>query len=112
LEEFTAHLKKILEIYIPENNKIVNTSQKASAAMLEAIQLMTLPENKLNTNIAIRLNQCVYNVIKYGNKEQLQILAESIKNNKKNSSSFFSKLWENFASLVEVPLTLQKEKTN
>ena len=101
IEEFIEHLKSILKAYCLENNKVISVTQKASSAMLEAIQLMSLPENKLNANVAIKLNQCVYNVIKYGNKEQLQILAEAIKNHKKSTTSFFCKLWDSFASLVE-----------
>ena len=95
-EEFAEHLKKILNSYCVENNQVVNTAQKASYSMLEAIQLMALPEEKLNAATAIKLNQCVYNVTKYGDKEQLQILTEAIKTHKKNASSFFCKLWETF----------------
>lgn len=97
-EEFAEHLRKILNSYCIENNQVVNTSQKASYSMLEAIQLMSLPEDKLTASAAIKLNQCVYNVTKYGDKEQLQILTEAIKVHKKNASSFFCKLWETFLS--------------
>ena len=96
VEEFAEHLKKILSSYCVESNQLINTAQKASYSMLEAIQLMSLPEEKLNAATAIKLNQCVYNVTKYGDKEQLQILTEAIKTHKKNASSFFCKLWETF----------------
>jgi len=97
-EEFAEHLKKILNSYCVENNQVVNTAQKASYSMLEAIQLMALPEEKLNAATAIKLNQCVYNVTKYGDKEQLQILTEAIKAHKQRATIFFCKLWENFVA--------------
>lgn len=104
-EEFAEHLRKILNSYCVENNQIVNAAQKASYSMLEAIQLMTLPEEKLNAATAIKLNQCVYNVTKYGDKEQLQILTEAIKTHKKNASSFFCKLWETFLASLNTSST-------
>ena len=98
IEEFVEYLKKILTSYGIENNQIINTKQKASQAMLEAIQLMALPEDKLDASTAIKLNQCVYNITKYGDKEQLQILTEAIKAHKQRATIFFCKLWENFVA--------------
>jgi len=98
IEEFIEHIKKLLDSYCIENNQIINVKQKASQAMLEAIQLMSLPEDKLNASTAIKLNQCVYNVTKYGDKEQLQILTEAIKAHKQRATVFFCKLWENFVA--------------
>jgi len=100
-EEFVEYLKKLLTPYCLDNNQLVNTKQKASAAMLEAIQLMALPEHKLNADIAIKLNQHVHTVTKYGDKEQLQILSEAIKTHKKKATSFFCKLWDNFLASID-----------
>ncbi len=58
LEEFRNHLKDFLKGFYLENQKVVNSNQKASRIIVESIQLLCSPLNektcnKLKTNIML-----------------------------------------------------------
>lgn len=90
-DEFLRHLKSIMSEYCIEDGKVIHTSKAASRAMIEAIQLVTLPEHQFTLEILEKLNKCINLVAKYGSMEHITLLNSAIKKNKKNITYFFAK---------------------
>jgi hypothetical protein len=75
LDEFREHIKGTLRNYTLKDNEVVNSTQHASRAIVESIQLLNMPYNeknsqKLKTNIAL-LRQL-------GSEEELNTLSTAL----------------------------------
>lgn len=89
--EFLRHLKSTINEYCVEDGNVIHVDRAASRAMIEAIQLVTLPEHKFTLEILEKLNKCINLVAKYGSMEHIALLNNAIKKNKKNITYFFAK---------------------
>src|SRR3990167_11150167 len=58
VKNFAHYLKNFLSNYDIEGQHVIHRSQKASRALLEAIQLLTLPREKLTPEISEKLSEC------------------------------------------------------
>jgi len=101
IDEFCQHLKSILEDYQIENNQVVHTSQKASRAMVEAIQLMNLPNSRLNPTIAHKLDLCGQIIAEHGTREQQEMFSKALKNYQHSDINFFLPLLRNFEKYLQ-----------
>jgi len=69
--KFLLHLQQHLAHYQIENNMVTNVKQKASRALVNAIQLFDLPKHKINTEVAAKLNNYGKIIATYGTSEQI-----------------------------------------
>jgi hypothetical protein len=83
IDNFYHYLKSYLSHYRIENGVIVHITQKVSCALVQAIQLISLPASKLNENNVSKLNDCVHMISQFGSKDQQKMLAKAL--NPKNS---------------------------
>lgn len=90
-EEFLNYLRGFVEFYRIEENKVIHTTRAASCAVVEVIQIITLPEHKLSEDLFNRLSTCINLVAKYGSMEHITVLNEAVKRNKKIVMSFLHK---------------------
>ena len=88
-DEFLRHLKSVVSEYCIEDGVVIHVSRAASRAMIEAIQLVTLPEHKFTLEILEKLNKCINLVAKHGNMEHIMLLNNAIKKNKEKYHLFF-----------------------
>lgn len=103
IEEFYQHLKNQVNEYRLENGKLVNITQQASRAIVDAVQLMGLPEPQLTQPIAKKLDQCIYIVAKFGSKEQQDVFIKALKTQKNRLVNFFLPLLNNFERYLDLP---------
>lgn len=90
-EEFLHYLKSFLSVYAIEKNRVIHTEREASLVVMEAIQLVTLPKNKLTKQTFERLFYCADIVSKYGNIEHMALLNDAIKKNERNLMCYLNK---------------------
>lgn len=104
IEEFLQHSKKTIGNYQIEDDKVKNTAQMAAHAMINAIQLMSLPEEKLNTSVRTKIENYAL-VIKYGSGEQQQIFINALKSHIDRAPDFFTPILDSlYKSEIEDPL--------
>lgn len=100
-EEFLQYLKKLLAEYTIENDKIVNTAQKSSCALVNAIQLIDKAKEKLTDEIAQQIHHCGLVIAKYGNKEQKRILKRIISGEQPQHLNFFFRQMQKLTSCLD-----------
>lgn len=95
-EEFLRYLRDFIEDYRIEDGKVIHTTRAASCAVVEVIQIVTLPENKLTKEVFERLSKCINIVAKYGSIEHVAVLNDALKRNKKIIMCFLHKYGKAF----------------
>jgi hypothetical protein len=81
---FYQYLNACLSQYQVENNAIVHVTQKVSCALVQAIQLVSLPLSQLSDSHVSKLEECIHLITKFGTKEQHGMLANAVKQQKTN----------------------------
>lgn len=109
LDEYCQHLKNVLNEYQIDNHKIIHTSQCASRAIVEAIQLIKLPNANLNAEIAKKLENCGHIIARYGTREQQEIFAKTLENFQQSDVNFFMPLLHSFEKHLHEFATLFTE---
>lgn len=84
LFDYAEQLKNTLNDFCIEDEKVIHPKQEASRRILEAIQLLSLPNTKINSALLERIKTCTEAVSKYGSPEQCEQLAALIKNKSSN----------------------------
>lgn len=79
LFDYSEQLKNMLGDFCVENDKVIHPKQEVSRRILEAIQLLGLPQTKLNSTLLERVKNCTEVVSKYGTEDQCQQLRALIK---------------------------------
>lgn len=100
VSEFGRFLKEYLEKFDIENGLVVHAAQKASKAMIKAIQLVALPETKLNDGVAKELNTCSELVAKYGSEEQHELYQGTLEKNLVRCREFFEGIYDYYRQLL------------
>ena len=71
IEQFQDFLSEYLSEYVIEKSTLVHKIQKASRAFLGALQLSSLPKEKLTPFIIEKFNQISQDIAYYGTKNQM-----------------------------------------
>ena len=96
IDHFIQHMKSVLDNYRLEDGQVIHGAQTASRAMIEAIQLIPLPESRLTESIAAKLDKCAKMIAIYGVDEQKKIFMNSIKTHLPRQTDFFLPLLNKF----------------
>jgi hypothetical protein len=81
--EFLQYLEEIFANYCIEDNRVVHVGQKASSALVNAIQLITLSQGKLTKSKALQVVQYGNVVASCGTKEQREMFINAINEHQK-----------------------------
>lgn len=105
VRSFGEHLKSFLSNYEIEGKTVVHRSQKASRALIKAIQLLTLPKEKLTPNVADELAKCNEIIAKLGSEEQQELhkttIQNTIRQQQDQNTSFYRTVLTNFQEQVQ-----------
>ncbi len=99
--EFGKYLKEYLSKYEIENGLLVHCAQKASKAMIEAIQLIALPESRMDLVVATKLNRCSDIIVEYGSEEQIDMYEATLEQKLITQREFFTPVYDYFHSLIQ-----------
>lgn len=101
IQQFCEYLKEYLDNYfIDEKNQVVHRAQKASRALIQAIQLSALPQERLNDRIAKQLLECNVAVIDFGSEEQWEMQRQTLVRQKDNHPAFYAHVIAHLDSLM------------
>lgn len=73
IAKFCEYLKEYLENYEIENEKVIHKAQKASRAMIQAIQMMSISGDQLDETLAKKLEGCNEVIATCGSHEQCDL---------------------------------------
>ena len=80
-QEFLRYLEELFAKNKLENGKIVHVGQVASCALVAAIQLITLPKERLTQEVAQQIMKHGDVIIMYGSEEQKKIFNDALESN-------------------------------
>lgn len=102
---FSQHMKSFLENYVIEGTQVIHRSQKASRALVQAIQLLTVPREKLTDEIAEKLAKCNVIIARFGSEEQRELHRTSLQNTirkyQDQNTAFYRSVLNNFHQRVQ-----------
>ena len=102
IERFGQYLNDYLSKYEINDGKVVHSAQKASRAILEAIQSVNgLTQDKLTDELLASVMACHPLIVRYGLPEQFDIYRENLEQLKPNSPEFFNKILADFEQAIE-----------
>ncbi len=107
IDHFLGYMKNVFSQYQIENDKVIHATQAASAAMIEAIQLMRLPNERLTEKVNDRLQYCIRLIAKYGLEEQKQTFLDSLNTQLPRQADFFTPLVNDYQSYLTEQLGSQ-----
>ena len=99
-DEFHQHLKAFMAHYKLVGGKVIHTTRTASNAMVSAIQLMLLPDNKLTRQVETQLIQLGQTIHHYGSKEQVMRFIQALRKRSENNPNFFLPLLDSHEPLM------------
>jgi hypothetical protein len=99
---FAEYLTEFLDNYEIDGNEVVHRAQRASKALIQAIQLVNLPENRLNQSIAEKLAACNEVIASYGSEEQRMLHQNNLERQRMLNESFYLPILENYQEKLAV----------
>ncbi len=90
LEKFRDHINDRLKEYFIDGDHIVHKTQKAAAAIIQAVQLAALPDTHLNENVKKALQHCNAAIAEFGSTEQQQSYRRSVEKQIARNAAFFT----------------------
>ncbi len=94
--QFLQHMKDIIAVYRVEKGRVIHTTKTAANAMIQSIQFMSLPDEKLTMAIAAQLKDFAAVVAKYGLEEQKTLFLSSLNSNLPRNADFFTPILEHY----------------
>jgi hypothetical protein len=95
-KHFLSHLKEVLEAHQISGKSVVHIQRVVSREVLQAVQLMSLPEEKLTEELYVALNEKAALVAKHGEKEHKNFFKRSLQVNLLRHPDFFAPLKESY----------------
>ena len=96
LDEFHQHLKDVLNEYMTKGRHIIHRCQKVSSSLIEAVQLVSLPNTSLNETIAEKLNRYSQDIANFGSKAQKEMFIKALKSGETRNTNFFLPILDQF----------------
>lgn len=87
--KFSRYLREYLDNYEIENGKLIHKAQKASRAMIEAIQLISL-STSFDDELRKKLIDCNKIVLSFGSSEQQELYKSNLEQHAMRNEDFFA----------------------
>ena len=100
IQQFCQYLKEYLDNYHLDNNQVVHRAQKASRALLKAIQLAGLPRDSLNDGVANQFLDCNKLIAGYGSKEQCELQLTMLSRQQAANPGFYTRIIAHLELLI------------
>ena len=101
IAKYHEYLDAFIANYEIEDEKVVHRAQRASRAILEAIQIINgKPAHVLNNTIKEQVYNCHNIIVSYGNDKQLEVYRANLLKLKPNAPLFYTDLLRNFDVLM------------
>ncbi|MCB1827052.1 MAG: hypothetical protein KDH94_01420 [Coxiellaceae bacterium] len=94
---FGRYLKEFIGHYMIEGNQVIHRAQKASRALIDSIQLIGLPTERLTPDVLETINKNSMTIAHFGSEEQSELYKENLERYYRERGSFFGPLLRYFA---------------
>lgn len=100
IEQFRMYLKEYLDNYYIEGDRVVHRAQKASRALIESIQLIAMPNERLTSQVEKKLFDCNEKIVKFGSFDQCKMQLEALSKRQKDNPDFYTTIIANLESMI------------
>jgi len=97
---FCRYLKEFLSNYVLEGEIVSHRAQKASRALIQSIQLMSLPSEKMTPEVIEQISECNVTVASFGSSEQCELYKENLARYNEEKGAFFGPLLRQFEATL------------
>lgn len=101
VESFAKHLRQTLAAYSVESNRVVHRAQEASRALLDSIQLISLPDAHLTPKKMQSIRTNSRTIAKYGSQEQCVLYRENLEKFYRERGAFHGPMLNFFDQQIE-----------
>ena len=98
--KFCEYLKEYINNYEIEDGKVIHHAQKASKALIQAIQIATLPAERLDEKSRTEMQNCNELIARCGSPEQQALYLESLERSGERYPEFYAPLLKQYQQLV------------
>lgn len=106
IAKFCEHLKNYLKNYEIEDGKITHRTQKASRALIRAIQLLALPKEHLNENVATTFDECNEVIAIFGSPEQHELHINTLEKHRFLDEMFYQSIIDSFKERINMEVRI------
>ena len=100
IDQFCEYLKEYLSYYEIEDDRLVHKVQKASRALIQAIQLSATPRDCLSDKIAVQLFECNKTVVNLGSSEQWDLHLQTLERQQRQNPGFYTRIIAHLQSMI------------
>lgn len=100
IAKFSEYLKEYVDNYEIENDKVIHRAQKASKALIQAIQIATLPNEKLDEKVALDFEKCNELIVECGSPEQQELHFHNLERRRDHHAEFYGPLLDHYNQLL------------
>jgi hypothetical protein len=106
---FCDYLKDYLSKYEIESGQVIHRAQKASRALIQAIQLAALPVHQLTEDIAKQFANCNEIIAMFGSDEQHRLHMGTLEKQRCVHQSFYETVITNFKNCLSPSFSVESE---
>lgn len=99
IDQFCTYIKEYLNDYIVENGEVIHKARKASGAILEGIQLCSLPKESLDQSVNKKLLEFNEIIVNFGSSEQIELQMQILMRQQAVNPDFFTTIIAHLESL-------------
>ncbi|MDP1574825.1 MAG: hypothetical protein Q8L78_07850 [Coxiellaceae bacterium] len=100
VQQFCEHLQEYLSNYAIENGRVVHRAQRASRAVLDAVQWMGMSRERLDEGVLKKFLDCNKTVVVNGSKEQCDLLLQTLSRQQAANPGFYTRIIAHLESLL------------
>lgn len=100
IQQYCQYMKEYLDNYYIEKGQVEHRAQKASRALITAIQLAGLPRERLDETIAKKLCECNKVVVNFGSSEQCDLHLQTLARQQAHNPGFYTRIIAHLESLM------------
>lgn len=100
LHEFCKYLKEYLGNYTIEHDQVVHRTQKASKALLKAIQLTAKSRDQLDDGVVKQLFECNHAIVNFGSAEQRELQMQTLMRQQTQNPGFYTRIIAHLESVM------------
>lgn len=100
IQQFSQYMKEYLNNYYIEKGQVEHRAQKASRALMTAIQMAGLSRERLDETIAKKLLECNTVIVNFGSQEQCDLQLQTLTRQQTNNPGFYTRIIAHLESLL------------
>lgn len=110
VSQFLSHLKEFIADFQLLKGKVVHPGQASSRAMIELIQLLSLPASRLDASMSLRIENSLWTIAKLGDEQQKSRLFKALESQIERQSAYFTPLLNKYSHFLNLDHAAEAEE--